>query len=720
MGGGVITCDNETLGYKKYIKDEIEAGKPIIVVYKGEKIRFKNSTGWEMTGIRIDGIFTSTGVSSSNFKTSLIGEEWDTEGKYEGFYRFSDNANTSNEYFGSGDNQGWLSLDTHTFRLELYPADETYADGSLNLTIESNNKEAGFMKFSIESRGHSIRDVQGTDIYEIPVGYNEETKFCNISNEIAGVAVQERLILLNMSGLDVEEGTYTIKLEDSATEVDKKINFEIKPREIEIDTSDTIVKGEIAEIIVESAFSNRKVRLMIDDGEREVFDQSATLNEEGEKMFRWDTSGSNVLVRRHTITVEVDVNGDDEFGSLEDEEASRLLEVVEGDVSIELSSDTVMIGDPVKISGKSNYGYYAVIVIDDTFMEKAKITRGKFEYEYKTVGALEGAKKIEVFIDAPVGFGLGTEVSEEWKLRNGADADAAFTLIESRLLTIDVVPRIARGDDVVIKGTASGTDAVYVLMLNGKGEVIFPYEGVAVATEVRDTTYEEKLIKPDVCTYTVVVVHKGRDSVTDAIDDEGKWVIGDRSRTLDLKIALLEDAITRAGSDDIFVKQDFKVVNPEVNLELEDVTFGESLIVSATTNVKVGTVAWISLRKEGSDDKEIKTAKVDNGTILAAFDTTTLSIGNWRVTVDIPDRCSDEGVITIHAQASETPAAPATPQASVAPSLTSPSPPLSAAEGTGTQMPGFELLSSLAVLITIAYLRVGKVRRNRTKRYDRD
>jgi hypothetical protein len=710
--GGVITCDNETLGNKEYIKDEIEAGKPVIVVYKGEKIRFRNSTGFEMIGIRIDGIFTSTGISSSNFKTSFISNEWDTEGKYEGYYRFSDNANPSNDYFGSGDYQGWLSLDTHTFRVELYPADKTYADGSLILRMESNNKEAGFTKFTIESRGHSIRDITENDIYELQIEYTEETKFCNISEGTPGIALQDGDIVLYMFGLDVEEGGYTIILEDFATGVEKKINFDIEAREIEIDTRDTIVKGEIAEIIVESAFSHKNVRLLIDDGG--VLSQSATLDDEGEKMFRWNTSwntsDSQVHVGKHDLKIEVDVDGDGKFGGLEDEEASRSIDVVEGEVAIELSNETVMIGDPLKISGESNYGDYAVIVIDDTFTEKAKITREEFEYEYKTIGEIEGTKKIEVFIDAPVSFGIGTEVSEEWKLRNGADADAAFTLIVSRVLTLDVAPRIAQGDDVVIQGTASGTDSVYLVVLNGKGEVIFPYEGVAVATEVSDTTYEEKLIKPDVGTYTVVVLHKGRDGLTDAIDDEGKWVIGDRSKTLDLKIALLEDAITRAGSDDLFVKQEFKVVNSEVNLELADAIFGEPLTILATTNVNDGTMAWISLRKEGSDDKEIKTVKVDNGTILAEFDTTTLSVGSWNVNVDIPDRCSDEGMITIQAPAS-VPASEATPQASVAPSPTSPPPPLSAAEGTGTQIPGFELSSSFAVLITVAYLRRKRRRR---------
>ncbi|MDI6885685.1 MAG: hypothetical protein QMD22_04930 [archaeon] len=784
--GGVITCDSESPGTNKFIKDEIEAGNPIFVVYKGEKISFKNSTGYEMTEIRIDGIFTSTGVSSSNFKTSFISTEWDTEGKYEGYYRFSNDTNRNGVYFenmaylfsidkkvegdlnngtipgelkdrlkekgyllsenttierkakyewliidresrdiyvaskesyedktniyiSAIDYQGWLTLDTHTFRLDLEPTDKTYRKGSLILRIASNNKEAGFMKFTIESQGHSIRDINGTDIYEIPIEYNEETKFWNISEDISGVDIQDGTIVLNMSGLDVEEGRYTITLEDFATGVEKKLNFEIKARELEIDTSDTVIKGEIAEITVKSAFSGKDVRLYIDGVPKE----NVTLNKEGEKRFRWDTSG--VHVGKHNIRIEVDVDGDGEFKGLEDEVASRYIELVEGEVSIELSSDTVMIGDPVKISGKSNYGSYAVIVIDGKYVEKAKITRGKFESEYKTVGEMEGTKKIEVFIAAPIEFGSGEEVSEDWKLRNGADADAEFTLIESKVLTLDLPAVIAEGDDVLIKGTASGTDKLYLLVLNGKGEVIFPYEGVAIATAVRDNSYKAKLIKPDVGVYTVIVLHEGRDGVTDAISAyDGKWVIGDEPKTLDLRIAIVEDAIEKAGSDDIFMKKEFKVVNPEVKLALEDATFGESLTIIATTNVKEGTMAWISMEKEGSGDKEIKTVKVNNGRITAEFDTNTLSVGRWKVGVNIPDRCSDEGVITIQGQAS-IPASTATPIATVMPS--SSSPPISAAEEeTGTQIPGFELISSLAVLIAVAYVRRAKARGHRDKR----
>jgi hypothetical protein len=186
-------------------------------------------------------------------------------------------------------------------------------------------------------------------------------------------------------------------------------------------------------------------------------------------------------------------------------------------------------------------------------------------------------------------------------------------------------------------------------------------------------------------------------------------VIGEGSKTLDLRIAIVEDAITRAGSDDIFVKKEFKVVNPEVELELADVVFGENLRIVATTNVKEGVIAWISVGKEGSKDKEIRTVKVENGTIMAEFDTTILSVGRWNVSVNIPDRCSDEGVITIHE--ASIPASTATPIATV-----TPSPPLpstsKAEEETGTSIPGFELISSLALLIAVAYVRRRKARRH--------
>lgn len=775
--GGNITCDKVSVNTMK--AEVVTAGNPIFVVYKGEKIRFLNSTGGEMRNIRIDGKFTSTGVSSSNFKTFNIYREWDTEGKYEGYYRFSDDTNGNGVYFenlmylfsideeleenlnngtipeelkdglnetgfslsedttierkakyewvitdkedkniyithretyevvisiyiSTIDYQGWLSLDTHTFRLDLYPTDKTYEDGTLNFSIESNNKEAGFMKFSIESRGHSIKDVHGNDIYEIPIEYKEETKFYtkiyNITNDISGVNISaDGEIMLNMSGLDVEEGRYTIIIEDSATGVEKKINFEIEPREIEIKVEDEIAKGEKAEIIVESAFSNKNANLFING----VFNQNATLNDEGEKMFRWDTT--NVPFGRHEIRIRVDVDGDGVFEGYEDESASCYIKVIEGEVTV-TAPDEVIIGNPVVIGGTSTYGVYAVILIADKYVDKAMIDRKKFEYEYKTTGEMEGSNKVEIFIDAPIEFGIGEAVSEEWKRENKVDADTDFTLVESRELTLDVPYITASGDDVLISGTAAGVDKVYLLVLNQKGEVVFPYAAKAMATPVdEEGEWDEKLIKPDAGTYTVIVLHEGREGVTDAIYN-GNWEIGDELKTLEQRIAIVEDKIKGAGSDDIFLKREFKVVNPEVRLELEDATFGETLTIVATTNVKEGVIAWLSVGKEGVEDKEIKTVKVENGTIMAEFDTNKLSVGRWEVSVNIPDRCLDEGVININAKA-PTPASTATPIATVTPLPTpTPSAISISEEKINSTIPGFELAISLFMLIAVAYL----------------
>ncbi|MDI6886631.1 MAG: hypothetical protein QMD22_09925 [archaeon] len=237
--------------------------------------------------------------------------------------------------------------------------------------------------------------------------------------------------------------------------------------------------------------------------------------------------------------------------------------------------------------------------------------------------------------------------------------------------------------------------------------MVFPPGGTAMATPVEDGAWEEEIKELDTGSYVVISLHKGRDDETEAIKN-GKWMISDETKTLDQRVAIVEDAIKKAGSDDIFVKKEFKVVNPEVKLALEDATFGENLTVVATTNVKEGTSAWISMGEEGSEDKEIKKVKVNNGRITAEFDTNKLSVGRWKVIVDIPGRCCDEGVITIQGQAS-IPASAATPIATVMPSPTSTSPPVSAAEEeTGTQIPGFELISSVAVLIALAYLRRGK------------
>jgi hypothetical protein len=592
--------------------------------------------------------------------------------------------------------------------LDLEPTDKTYDEGTLNLSIESNNKEAGFMKFSIESGGHSIRDIYRKDIHEALVWYEEERKF-NISKEIPGAKItlkdihginvtEEGNLMLNMSGLDVEEGRYTIVLEDPATEVLKKINFEIVPREIEIDVKDEISKGEKAEIIVESAFSNKKARLLIDGDPEEV---PVPLNDEGEKMFRWDTK--NISLGRHEVRIQVDVDGDGEFEGIEDEEASCYIEVIEGEVTVE-APDKIFIGDPVMIKGTSMYGDYAVILIDDKYKNKAMIYRNKFEYEYKTVGETEGTKKVEVFIDAPIEFGIGDEVSEEWKRENKVDADTEFTLIESHELTLDIPQITAEGDDIWINGTAIGTDNVYLLVLNYKGEVVFPYDAKAIATSVDEAgKWNEKLIKPNVGTYTVIVLHKGRDGMTDAIPGD-KWVIGEESKTLEQRIAIVEDRIKEAGSDDVYIKKTFKVVNPEVKLRRNDVAFGEKLIIVADTNVKEGVMSWVTLRQR---DKEIKkTAEIENGTIIAEFDTAELSLGRWDIIVNIPDRCSDEGEVNIYAATAKP-----SPPASVTTSPTTSSPiqktPSTNTSPKNKQVPGFgSMFAILGFLIVYVYRRL--------------
>jgi hypothetical protein len=128
------------------------------------------------------------------------------------------------------------------------------------------------------------------------------------------------------------------------------------------------------------------------------------------------------------------------------------------------------------------------------------------------------------------------------------------------------------------------------------------------------------------------------------------------------------------------------------------------LTIVARTNVNEGVTAWIRVGEEGSNkEREMKTVKVENGTVTAEFDTNTFSIGSWEVCVNILDRCSNTRLVNITAEAS-TPASTATSNATATPSRTPNSPNMSVPdESTGAQTPGFELVGSLlALLVTMA------------------
>jgi uncharacterized protein (DUF2141 family) len=195
--------------------------------------------------------------------------------------------------------------------------------------------------------------------------------------------------------------------------------------------------------------------------------------------------------------------------------------------------------------------------------------------------------------------------------------------------------------------------------MNHKGEVMFPPDGTTDVIKARTTSveggeWEENIGELDSGRYTVIALYEGKDGVTDAIKDLGKpnatWAADDESKTLEQRVAILLDAITSAGSDDLFERADFSVHAPKVILKEPKtvVEIGDEITVKAETNIKTGAKAFISLFLNSSSNILKKTfALVENGSVNASINTSGLQPGRYTVAVDISGRASAEKEIIL-------------------------------------------------------------------------
>jgi len=304
------------------------------------------------------------------------------------------------------------------------------------------------------------------------------------------------------------------------------------------------------------------------------------------------------------------------------------------------------------MKGTSDYGYLAVFVIDDVYKGDAAIVDDEFEWYWNTEGEVEGYYGIEVFIlnDRPTEISIGDEVSKDWQREKGVDASASL-ILNYPAFSMTAPKSVAKGDPVVISGTAAGADHVYVIVFNYRGEVMFPYtENMSVteaeATTVVDGEWTETLSALDFGDYTVIALDEGRDGRTDAIKDD-KWEIGGEGKTLEQRVAILMDAITSAGSDDLYEKAYFSVAPPEVILEVpETVEIGTVIEVKAETNIKDGTEAFVSL-SQNSRIINKTTVEVKSGSVTENIITSGLQPGRYNVAVDVSERAFDEKMVTL-------------------------------------------------------------------------
>ncbi|MEA2074194.1 MAG: hypothetical protein U9O85_00400, partial [Euryarchaeota archaeon] len=352
-----------------------------------------------------------------------------------------------------------------------------------------------------------------------------------------------------------------------------------------------------------------------------------TLDEEGKKKVKIHTE--DLDYGTYKITVEVS-----------DMKETMYVKIKREGSSLEMP-DNATVGDIVHIEGSSDFGDLAVFVIDDIFKGEARISDDKFDWDWDTSGEFAGYREIEVFIVNAHDFSVGDRVSDEWQKENGVDASAGIFLLLP-MFTMTVPEDIVEGDDAVISGEATGADQVYLIVINNnKGEVMFPPSGIARATPVEEGTWEEQISDLDNGRYAVISMDKGRDEATNAIEN-GEWAAGDDGKTMEQRVAILEDAMTSAGSDDMFDLAYFSVSTPQVSLDLpETAEVDDEILVTAETNIKDGEKAFLSLSFNSNIIKTTSTL-VEDGSVHTNINTSGLQPGRYNVAVYISGRASDE------------------------------------------------------------------------------
>jgi hypothetical protein len=331
--------------------------------------------------------------------------------------------------------------------------------------------------------------------------------------------------------------------------------------------------------------------------------------------------------------------------------------VKESVTSIEVPGDAI-VGDIVHIDGTSEYGDFAVFVIDDVFEGRLPITDDKFEWDWDTSGELDGNRRIEVFTlcELPP-FSIGDYVSDDWQRDAGVDASASIILsIPSFNMTVP--ESIAVDDSIVINGTVTGADHVYIIVFNYKGEVVFPTsenanDVPATSTSVDEGEWSETIAKLDSGDYTVFALSECDDGVTEVIRD-GSWVIGGECKTTEQRVAILKDEVTTAGSDDMYELAYFYVTLPKVRLTVpETVKIGDAISVQVETNIEEDVEAFVSLLSNADIIDEV-TVEVQNGRGDASFDTNELQPGKYVVTGSIEEEAYDAvGVILVEAEVTD-------------------------------------------------------------------
>ncbi len=438
------TDDGGDLWYEEALKSTIpkNAGnKPGF--YEGEIIRFWDNTSGKFTVVKVSGPYKSDGnlYDEHDEYDVSAGDFWDAEGKpTKGYFKVVD----------GDENGGWFTVRAHSFEMELAEERTKVQEGEeFSLRLKENKRDQGRMKLTIEDdEGYSIMNENLDDIYEIGVNYKNELEFFNIEL-VGGIIIKADKLVFNASELHMKEGKYTIIMEDNATEVETKVNIEVEKKYLNVECDEEVVKGEDIVIIIKSSFYEKEVNVTV-EGIPKWEEKTLTLDEKGKKKVRISTENEDCGTYKVTVKV-------CDF----DMKETKYVKIKKSGTSLEVPENAT-VGDIVHIEGTSDFGDFAVFLVDDIFKKEARISADKFEWDWDTEKELDGYHGIDVFILSKVkhaefsaNYSIGDVVDDEWQRRAGVDASASIFLFLPEF-SMTVLKNIAKGDDIVISGTVIG------------------------------------------------------------------------------------------------------------------------------------------------------------------------------------------------------------------------------------------------------------------------
>lgn len=629
-----FTPDGGTVTYVGSFKDKPknEPATSILTVYAGEKITVQSSTNGSIPVV-VTGPYTKEGEKYSGRpfkKESLVPDEaWDSEGKStEGYFEVSDQ-------YGAG---GWLEMMKHSFTLEVVGKRQKVQEGKgVHIRIRENEKDGGMMKLSIEDDdGYSIVNRAGEDIYELAIGYDNQG-FTEFPAETArGIAVAaDRTLSVDTAELDMAKGKYTIILEDSATGARATAGITVEARFLDVSSEKEVVQGNEIVVLIASSFYGEAARLTVSGLPAGKDTITVMLDDEGKKKVRIGTERLPLGLQRITVTA----------GELEE---TIYLTITRSAVSL-VVPETATVGELVPLQGRADAGNTAVILIDDIAEAVLPLTAGRFTWDWDTAAERDGYRIIELFIlaeGAPPSLNIGEQVSEHWQKEQGVDASSSICLLTPSF-SLTAPSSIVEGDDVVLTGAATGTGQVYLIVIDDRGDTVFPPGSIAQATPVHAGTWEERIQELEPGSYLLIALHKGRDGSTYAIVN-GAWAAGGTGKMQIQRRDILVHALGAPGSDDLFELASLRVVSPYARLNLPEwAALDNELIVTAATNLKTGEMATVSLVSAPGTIITAVMTRVENGSVQASLNTSGLQPRNYTVRVEIGGRASDEGELRL-------------------------------------------------------------------------